>query len=58
MHDTLLFLLWIQLVVCALKFEYTTETNKTGTIVFLVRFRVSFVYPPLLHIELSTDGWQ
>ena len=58
MHNTFLFLLWIQLVVCALKFEYTTETKKNGTIVFLVPFQISFVYPPLLNIELSTDNWQ
>ena len=42
----------------ALKFEYSTETNETGTVVFLVRFQISFLYPPLLHIELITGGWQ
>ena len=44
--------------VCVLKFEDTTETNKTSTIEFLVPFQISFIYPPLLHIKLSTDGWQ
>ena len=58
MHNNFLSLLWIQFVVCALKFEYTTETNKTGTVVFLVSFRISFLYPPLLHIELNTDDWR
>ena len=58
MHNTFLSILWIQFGVRALKFEYTTETNKTGTIVFFVPFQISFVYLPLLHIELSTDGWQ
>ena len=56
MHNNFLSLLRIQLVVCALKFKYTTETNKTGIVVFLVPFQISFVYPPLLHIELSADG--
>ena len=45
-------------VVRSLKFEYTMETNKTGTVVFLVPFWISFVYPPLLNIELSTDIWR
>ena len=40
-----------------LKFKETTETNKTGTIVFLVPFQISFVYRTLLHIELSSDDW-
>ena len=43
--------------VCALKFKNTTETNKTGIVVFLVPFQISFIYSPLLHIKLSTDGW-
>ena len=55
MNITFLSLLRIKSVVWVLKFEYTTETNETGTVVFLVRFRISFLYPPLLHIELSTD---
>ena len=61
MHNSFLSLLRInriKTVVRALKFEYMTETNKTGTVVFRVPFRISFVYPPLLHIELSTDGWR
>ena len=56
MYNTLLFLLWIQYVVCALKFEYTTEINKTGTVVLLISFQIFFVYTTLLYIELSTDG--
>ena len=55
MHITFLPLLLMKSVVRALKFEYTTETNTTGTVVFLVPFQVSFFYPPLLHIELSND---
>ena len=47
-----------QIGVSVLKFKDTTETNKTSTVLFLVPFRISCVYPPLLHIELSTDGWQ
>ena len=58
MHITFLSLLRMKSVVRALKFEYTMETNETGTVVFLVRFQISFVYPLLLHIQLSTDGWQ
>ena len=58
MHNTFLSLLPNKSVIRALKFEYMTETNETGTVVFLVRFRISFVYPPLLHIGLNTIGWR
>ena len=58
MHITFLSLLRMKSVVRPLKFEYTMETNKTGTVLFIVRFRISFLYTPLLHIELITDDWQ
>ena len=41
-----------------LDFKDTTETMETGTVVFLVPFQISFVYPPLLHIELIIGDWQ
>ena len=58
MHISFLFLLRMKLVVRALKFEYMMETNKTGTVVFLVSFQIYFVYQHLLHIVLSDDGWR
>ena len=55
MHITFLSLFPMKSVVRTLKFEYSTERNETGTVVFLVRFRIYLLYPPLLHIELSND---
>ena len=55
MHITFLSLFPMKSVERALKFEYSTETNETGTVVFLVRFQIYLLYPPLLHIELSND---
>ena len=55
MHITFLSLFLMKSVVRTLKFEYSTERNETGTVVFVVRFRIYLLYPPLLHIELSND---
>ena len=44
--------------VCQLFFEDTTQTIETGTVVFLVPLQVSFLLTPLVHIKLSTNGWQ
>ena len=55
MHITFLSLFPMKSVVQTLKFEYSTESNETGTVAFLVSFRIYLLYPSLLHIELSSD---